>query len=188
MYQLIVTKLKITCSVVIFGLKILRWCGPKVFLSKIVHQLYGHTVFVVREHRLDIPHPSSSFKCDMKLATVAEIEELFLDLPSQSREGRYQLLVRRWYHERGFGDCYLARATDTGEICHVRWLVTPRHIRQMGWENRFPLSEDQVMMENSYTLEKYRRKGVNTATNILLSNIAINLGFTNLKSSNILLI
>ena len=75
----------------------------------------------------------------------------------------------------------MARAVDTREICGVRWLVTPAHIKMIGWEDRFPLDEDQVMMENSYTLEKYRRQGVKTAFIPLIREIARNLGFTRTK-------
>ncbi|UCD22769.1 MAG: hypothetical protein JSW22_03890 [Chloroflexota bacterium] len=57
----------------------------------------------------------------------------------------------------------------------------PKHIRQLGWENGYPLAEDQVMWENSYTLEKYRRQGVRTACIPQLREISRGLGFTRTK-------
>ncbi len=164
-----------------YGLLVLRWCGLRVFLRKLLHQLYGRTVFLVEEGRLDDADSPSSFRGTVSRATPAEVDELFRGLRRESRQGRYQLLIRKRYHERGFGDCIIVRASDTGEICAVRWMVTPGHIRRLGWESLFPLEEDQVMLENSYTLERYRRQGVKTAALPQCRDIAIGLGFTRTK-------
>ncbi len=164
-----------------YGLLILRWCGLSLFVKKLAHQLYGHATFYVERNPIDAPSPVSSFKCTVRKATFNDVEKLFSELPHESREGRYELLGRKWYHEIGFGDCYVARANDTGEICHVRWLVTATHIKQLGWQYRFPLTEDEVMLENSYTLEKYRRQGVKTACLPQLRAIARDLGYTHSK-------
>ena len=55
----------------------------------------------------------------MSLASPENVEELFSKLCYESPQGRYLLLGHKWYHERGFGDCYVTRATDSNEICFV---------------------------------------------------------------------
>ena len=112
-------KVKRTFIIVIFGLRILRWCGPRVFLRKMANQLYGRTIFLVTIGQLDAPRPPSSFQCTVSLASPDDVDELFRGLHHENPEGRYQLLVRKWYHERGLGDCYVTRATATNEICTV---------------------------------------------------------------------
>ncbi|UCB42936.1 MAG: hypothetical protein JSV77_10905 [Dehalococcoidales bacterium] len=127
---------------------------------------------------VDSHQHQSDFKCIVKLASPDEVKELFNGLRTESPEGRYQLLVRKWYHEQGFGDCYITIADDTKEICAVRWLITPGHIRKLGWEDRFPLDEDEVMDENLYTFERYRRKGVRLASASPMRKIVLQLGYT----------
>lgn len=176
-----IQKVKRALGEVRFGLLILQWCGPRIFISKLLHQLYGQTVFLVTTGNLDDPHPSSDFVCTVSLATPDDIKELFGGLHTEDREGRYGLLVRQWYHESGYGDCYVARAADTNEICVVRWLVTPEHIKKMGWEARYPLADDEIMLENVYSFERYRRKGARIASSDLAQKIALQLGYKRTK-------
>ncbi|UCB42558.1 MAG: hypothetical protein JSV77_08895 [Dehalococcoidales bacterium] len=178
MFSWIATKARRVFAVVHFGLLILRWCGFRMFITKTLHQLYGRTVFLVTTGQLDNPLPPSDFKCTVKLASPNDVKELFSGIHTESPEGRYQLLVRKWYHERGYGDCYVTRTDDTNEICHVRWVVTAKHVRQTGWEDRFPLDEDEAMAENQYTFERFRRGGGRRATALQLREIVRQLGYT----------
>lgn len=168
--------IKRALAIIRFGLLILRWCGIRLFLSQLAHQLYGRTVFLVTIDELEKARLLSDFQCTVKLASPDDIKELFDGLRTENPEGRYQLLVRKWYHERGFGDCYITRASDTNEICVVRWMVTPEHVKQYGWEDRFPLNEDEIMLENVYTFERYRREGARAASNFQVKQIALQLG------------
>ena len=96
----------------------------------------------------------------------------------ETKEGRYQLLGRKWFYEYGFHNCYIARTSDTNEMRSIQWLVTSQDIIEMGWENRFPkLKEDEVMIENTYTLERFRGKGVHRAAAYQLDEILRREGF-----------
>lgn len=181
MFHTATTKVRRAFAVVRFGLLILRWCGPRLFLRKMAHQIYGRTIFLVTKGPLDEPKLPSSFQCTVSLASPADVEELFSRLHHESPEGRYQLLVRKWYHERGLGDCYITRAADTNEICMVRWLITPEHVKRLGWEDRFPLEEDEYTSENIYTFKRYRRVGAGKASSILMTEIIRQLGFKRYK-------
>jgi GNAT superfamily N-acetyltransferase len=180
-FRAIHSKTRQAFSVVHFGLLILKQAGPRVFVQKLKNQLCGHTVFLVTTRRLDEPNFPSSFECTVSQASPEEAEELFREIRRESPNGRYDLLVRKWYHDQGFGDCYITRAKDTNEICNVRWAVTPEHIRQLRWEARFPLEDDEVMLENVYTLERYRRKGVRTASASQAREIVKRKGFKRTK-------
>ena len=177
MFRKMAKRIKRAFTVVIFGLRILRWCGLRVFLRKMANQLYGRTIFLMTTGQVDAPRPASAFRCTTNLASPDDAEELFGKLRDESPDGRYQLLVRKWYHERGFGACYISRTTDTNEICTVRWVVTPEHVKQLGWEDRFPLAEDQIMFENLYTFEKYRREGARSASALQVRKIVQQQGY-----------
>ncbi len=160
-----------------YGLLTLWYAGLRVFLNQTWHQVYGNTTFLVTTKRLADPMAESPFRCVVSRATRQDVDDLFREMQRESRAARYQLLARRWYHERGFGDCYITRTADTGEVCNVRWIVTPAHIRAMGWEDRFPLEDDEVMLENVYTLERFRRQGVQIASVTQSRAIALEMGF-----------
>jgi hypothetical protein len=181
MFNTLTRKVKNAFTVVRFGLLILRWCGLRIFVSKTLHQLYGRAVFLVVAKQVDREQLPSDFKCTVSLASPNDMKELFSALRTESPEGRYQLLVRKWYHERGFGDCYIVRAVDTKEICGVRWLITQEHVKQLGWEDRFPLEEDEYISENAYTFENYRRNGSAVAASNIIKDIVNQLGFKRYK-------
>jgi len=149
-----ITRIKHAFAVLRFGLLVLRYTGLWAALQKLLHQLHGRVVFlgVVRQFQGAVPPPS--FENVVARATPDDVREVFNRLDRESAEGRYQLLVRKWYHERGFGDCYVTRTSGTNEICFVCWMVTPLHVRALSWENRFPVEHDTVLLENVYTFER----------------------------------
>ena len=189
MLRIVVNRLRCVFAVLIFELRILRWCGLRLFLRSMVHQLYWQRIFLVTIGQLDAPRPSSSFQCTASLASPDDIDELFGNLHQESPEGRYQLIDRKYYHEVGLGDCYVTRANNTNEICTVRWVVTPEHVKRLGWEDRYPLEDDEIMFENLYTFEKYRREGARTASSLQMKKIVLQQGFKrnkgNIEETNI---
>ena len=147
-------------------------------LLKLTHQLCSTTVFIGVTGRLDKSYSPSSVRCVVSLASPEDMEEFFGNTKYESREGRYQLLVRKWYHERGFGIPYVTRFGETNEICHICWVVTSQQIQQVGWEKRFPRYEgNEIMTENVYTLERYRRKGISAAAYRQLVKMLLLQGF-----------
>lgn len=164
------------------GFLVIRWCGIRLFLQKILHQIYARWIYLVVVIPLDNPLPSSDYKCTVSLAKSEDIRELFSGLNTESPEGRYQLLMRKWYHELGIGDCYISRDAETNEICAVRWVITPRNVSDLRWEDKYPLEEDELTTENVYTFEKYRRLGVELASSIILQKVFRNFGYNRSKS------
>lgn len=109
-------------------------------------------------------------------ASPEDVKEFFNQMRNESDEGKYQLLVRKWYHDRGFGTPYVTKALETNEICSIRWMITAQDIDRAGFANRFPkLDKDEYMSENVYTLERFRNKGVQTSSQT--REIARSMGF-----------
>jgi hypothetical protein len=114
---------------------------------------------------IDKLNVSSSFKCTVTLASQEEAKDFFRKIFKESRESRYDLLVRNWFYERGFRNLYIARTVDTHEPCNIRWVITSQDIQDTGYQDRYPnLRDDEFMTENVYTLEKFRRMGVQGAS------------------------
>ena len=164
--------------VVRYGLLTLRYAGLRIALQKLVHQIYSHNVFIGMTWHVDDPLHSSSFQYVVAPASPPDVEEFFQEMSQESKKSRYELLVRKWYHECGFGDCYITRTSDTNEACYIGWIVTSKHIKDMGWENRFPgIKDDEVLVENVYTLEKFRGKGVQRSASRQMYEICKRQGF-----------
>jgi len=90
--------------------------------------------------------------------------------------------VRKWYHERGFGDCYVTKVKSTDEICAANWVVTKKHLIRMGWQGRYPsLGTKDVLRENTYVLERFRRMGIQQSASLYLNRICLDMGFTHGK-------
>ncbi len=173
-----INKMKRALNVLWFGLLTLRYAGLWVALKKLAHQLYSYSIFYGTIKILDEPPESYTFKCYVTLASTEDLDKFFSNVNAQNGDEKYQLLVRKWYHERGFGDCYVTKVEDTGEICAVRWVVTKNHLKEMGWEKRFSkLQDDEILLENIYVLEQFRRMGVQTSGSYHMFKICRDLGF-----------
>ena len=170
-------KIKRALAVLRFGLLTLRYAGLRFTLKKLAHQFYGRTIFYGTVKRLDDPPVPHTFECHVTLASSKDIDELFSNVNSESKDGKYQLLVRKWYHERGFGDCYVTKFKDTNEICAARWMVNNKHLKEMGWESRFPsLGAKDVLRENTYVLERFRRMGIQQSGSLYMDRICLEMG------------
>ena len=179
---MIITRAMRAFTVLRFGLLTLRYIGLRITIQKLGHQLYGRTIFYGTVKRLDDPPQQYMFDCYTTLASSEDIDEFFSNVNSESNEGKYQLLVRKWYHDRGFGDCYVTKAKGTDEICAARWVVTKKHLEEMGWEDRFSnLDDKDVLRENVYVLERFRRMGVQQSGSRDLNQICLEMGFTHAK-------
>lgn len=119
-FRALYSKARRATAVARFGLLTLRLVGPRVFLQQLKNQIYGHTVFIVTTRQLDEPNFPSSFECVVSQASPEEVEELFHEMYHKSPNGMYELLIRKWYHDQGFGDCYITRNSDINAICSVR--------------------------------------------------------------------
>ena len=134
-------------------------------MQKLWHQLFSKTVFWGVVTGPEPPSRPAKFPCITVPASPEDMKECFDNIKLESKDGKYQLLVRKWYHERGFGTPYVTKTLDTKEICQVSWMITSGDLEQSNLRNLFPeLKENEVMFENIYTIERFRRLGVQAST------------------------
>lgn len=169
-------------AMVRFGLLLLRRNGLRFTLQKLGHQLYSRALLVGVVKKLNEPPEPSTFECYQVRASPEDVEEFFANVDSESSEGQYQLLSNQWHHERGFGDCYVTKVKGTGEVCAAQWMVTAKHLQEMGWEKRYPgLSSTDVLLENIYVLERFRGMGVQRSGYPEMANICLEMGYTHAR-------
>lgn len=141
------------------------YTGPWIALRELARQIYSQKVSYGTSKDLHESDPPAHFPGYIRIASEDDMKELRRVIKGESRESRYQLLMRLYLHQRGFGDCYVMRTRDTNEVCFVKWLVTPTQLSNMGWTDRFPgVPHNMILSENVYTFEKFRQKGVLTAS------------------------
>ena len=176
-FRVLSTNLKRAFAVLRFGLLTLRWAGPRVALQKLGHQLYGRTVFLYTIGAMDTAVSPQRFPCYTVQATEEDIKQVFRQIHNESNEGKYQLLVRKWYHQRGIGIPYVQKTLDTNEVCCVRWMIKTEDIRKSGLKGKFPeLTDDEFMLENVYTFERFRNQGVQSSSR--MDEITRSMGLT----------
>jgi len=162
------------------GLLALKLLGPRLLLQKLRHQIYSQNPFLRLGKELEWRYHSLASHKGVTLlpASSEDVAQFFQTMAKESKESRYELLVRRRFYEKGFHDCYIGRATDSGEICSIVWMVTSRDVEKTKSENLYPgLRQDEVFGEHIYTLEKFRGKGVMNSTGRQHEEIARERGF-----------
>lgn len=179
-FRALYNKVDHTISVVRFGLLILRYAGLRFVLRKLAHQLYSHTVFLYSEGDISVSPSPPRFSTITVRATEDDVQEVFDQMRNESNTGKYDLLIRKWYHERGLGTPYVQKTIDTNEVCSIRWVVKAQDIEKAGLKNRYPeLREIEMMFENPYVLERFRDKGIHSSSN--MGELMAGLGFKRSK-------
>ena len=165
-----------------YGILLIKNGGLWLFWHHLKRQIYGKSTFWVLERDLqtDNGHIPCGIEYSLRPASKEDMEEVLRISRSESRESVYDLIQRKWFCESGFYDCYIARTADTNDPCYIQWLVTSANVHMVsrGFRCRFPrLREDEVLVENVYTFEKYRGKGVMPSAIDVLSRLARRKGF-----------
>jgi len=175
MFKSLRDKARRAVAVIRFGLLTLRYAGLRVALRKLGHQLYGRTVFLYSGGNIN-PSPPPRILTITARATEEDVQEMFAQMRNESNAGKYELLIRKWYHERGLGTPYVQKTIDTNEVCSIRWVVTSEDIKKAGFEDRYPeLREGEMMFENTYVLERFRDRGIHSSSN--MGELMAGLGF-----------
>ena len=165
-----------------YGILLIKNGGLWLFWHHLKRQIYGKSTFWVLERDLqtDNGHIPCGIEYSLRPASKEDMEEVLRISRSESRESVYDLMQRKWFYESGFHDCYVARTADTNDPCYIQWLVTSAngHMVSRGFRGRFPrLREDEVLVENVFTFEKYRGKGIMPSAIDALSRMARGKGF-----------
>jgi GNAT superfamily N-acetyltransferase len=141
----------------------LRTGGIGVFLGQFKRQIYSRDTLFGFEKGL--PDGNSAVEKRppfvLERAGKHDIDELVTMTKTESKDSLHELLERIWFYENGFQDCYVARSADNGELYGIAWLVFPAQVMKDGFSSRLPvLKKDEILLENCYTFEKHRGKGL----------------------------
>ncbi|UCB43080.1 MAG: hypothetical protein JSV77_00065 [Dehalococcoidales bacterium] len=144
-----------------FAILLIRTGGFRVFLHQLQRQIYSRTTYyaMVKNLDTDITKVEAKIQYTLQLASKEDMDDVLNRVRFESKESTHELIQRIWFYESGFDECYIAKAADSGEPCHIHWMLFPRpdELRKRGFRGRLPiLQEDEVLGENAYTFEKYR--------------------------------
>jgi len=168
-----------------YALLLIKKGGLGIFLRQFWSRLYSSTSYLWLVKDLDsegnyFSSPSSEIEYSLQLADPSGFrKKLLSNLNRERGQDIFEILRRISFYERGFDACYLA-LTDSGEVCHVAWLLSASHndlIRTHYPSGMRELEEDEVLQENVFTFPPYRNKGIMTSITLDLTEIAKSRGF-----------
>lgn len=164
-----------------YALLLARKGGLGIFLRQFWSRVYSKTSYVWLAKDLDSGGGlhSPPIRYSLQPAVPGAFRKLLDGLNGESSQDVFEILRRVSFYERGFDACYLA-LTDSGEVCHVSWLLSASHndlIRTQYPPGMRELEEGEVLQENVFTFPRYRSKGIMTSVTLDLANIARNEGF-----------
>lgn len=174
--------LKVALRKMRYAALLLKIGGPKVFYHQLRRQLYSRDILFGLEKDLDsdsLPVPCK-VEYTLRQASEEDMEEAVSKAKSESKGSVHELVERKWFYESGFRNCYVARSADTGELCHIQWLVTKDDddVINGGFGNRLPrLKAGEILLENTYTFEKYRGNSISPSVVVELCKLAGSRGF-----------
>jgi hypothetical protein len=165
-----------------YAFLLLRIGGLIPFLSQMKRQIYSRGTFLGLQKDLNTDNIDVACEVEysLQLASEEDMEELLERAKYESRESAHELIQRKWFYDSGFRNCYIARALDTGELCYMQWMISSaaEPVLLQEFAGKFPvLGEDEVLLENAYTFEKYRGKRVMPSVEVRLAGIARDKGF-----------
>lgn len=164
-----------------FAALLLKTGGITVFIQQMRRQVYSHDVLIALEKELDekILADPCKLMYSLRPASPEDFQELRASIAAAGKDSAHELVQRVWFYESGFRNCYIARTADTGEICHLQWLLSPdeNDVVNKGFGSRLPrIKEEEILIENVYTPEKFRRNGLLLSVTAELCELARNQG------------
>lgn len=159
--------------------------GPSLFLGRLLRKIYSKTVYLGLEKKLNSECASVPCQIDysLRLATKEDMREIVEKARKEDRKSAYELFGRRLFYEAGFRNCYVAIDIATGEICHMQWLLSSKDMpKNNSYAKSLPrLSDETILIENTFTFCKYRGKGLYPSVMVRLAEMARDSGFNQMK-------
>jgi hypothetical protein len=161
---------------------LLQFAGPKVFLKQIGMHFYTRDTYVgfVKDLSLENVPVQARIAYHLRPGTREDMNEVLSRLKYESKSDVIELLERKGFYDRGFDCFFVARTTETNEICHIKWFVTSKYNRLLRSCSHLMidhLQDDEVLTEYTYTFEKFRKTRVGAAVRFELSEMFREKGF-----------
>lgn len=175
---------------------LLRTVGPRVFFEQLRRHIYSQHLQIIFEKNLEENNARARNECrinySLRLATKEDMDEVFQKVKTESKEAVQMLLHRKWLYDCGFRNWYIARTTDTNELCFVQGIIQPEDNKLIDGDLRNwfqKLKEGEALLEGAYTFEKYRGNRLCDSVANDIFEIYRKLGFkriiTYVKSDNV---
>jgi len=161
----------------------LRLGGPRAFFQQLKRRIYSRTTYILLEKNLETAEVvvvPSRLEYSLRLATEEDMEEAFQLAKSEKKEEASGWVDRKRCYESGYHNCYVARTADTGELCHVHWLITSEEdkvARRRFLAQRIKVKDGECLLEKAYTFEKYRGQRIHNSVQAAMCEIARARGF-----------
>ncbi len=156
--------------------------GLKVFWKQLKRQIYSRSSQIGLEldlQKTNIPHVEAKVKYTLQLASEEDMNEVLRKAKAENKGSVHSLVYRRWLYQDGYHNFYIARTTDTNDLCFMQSVIYQRDNtvvdgRFKGW---FPKPEKgEAILEGAYTYERYRGQGLGSAVPTDIMRICKNNG------------
>lgn len=127
-------------------------------------------------HRIEI-----RFSYTLERLQPGDWEDILKNLESADIASKKELLRRIFFYRAGFENCYVLKNRNR-EITCMLWIVYPlenEHLRRYFNSDLFLLKENEVLLENVFTMPKFRGFGFSPAITTELLRLAKDQGYKN---------
>jgi hypothetical protein len=158
-----------------------RIAGANILAKELIRQIYSRTYFAGMEK--DLNKPCLDFQTDIKYilqrGKQTDIDELLTIAKTASKVSAYELVMRKMFYDSGFRKFYVARTTESGELCYIAWLLSSLENPELrdGFKGIPPIKENEVLMFNLFAFEKFRKTGLASSVDSLLCKVAVEKGY-----------
>jgi len=145
-----------------YGLLLARMQGFGLFWIQLKRQIYSRFTqvgFALDLQKTGVPIIEAGIKYTLKMASQEDMDELLEQAKAETDKMAHKLIFRKMLYEDGYRNCYIARTTDTNEICSLTFTIYSWDNQEAGGSFRdwFPgMKADEALLEGVYTFEKYR--------------------------------
>jgi hypothetical protein len=142
---------------------ILRTLGPGGVL-----RLLGSRLFSVNHYYLLGKNLAAPLECPEAIGIMTPLMEITKEdiamindsLNSLDANDKREVLARLMFYWNGFRNCYIVKTG--GNVAYMQWIIFPTEnqtIKEKYSARFYPLTRNQVMIENAFTFPRYRGTG-----------------------------
>lgn len=137
----------------------------RLILDELIRRLWSKTSFYVLHRKLANEFDGGNPEIPLQVRPLKsdDINKLLgFDTQTMRNESILERVRRIHFLRAGIGTCYVAATVDD-EPCHMQWIITHEDNARLlkFFKCAVPnLMHDEVMLENTFTLENYQRQGI----------------------------
>lgn len=114
----------------------------------------------------------------LKLINQEDLSEIKKQISILNGEDKKEILSRLLFYKSGFTNCYVYKVNN--KIAYIQWIILPSEneiIRKHYKRRYYPLTKNQIMVENVFTFPKFRGYGLLPSITIRVLNLAKEKGY-----------